>query len=99
MDDDSSSPSDGDAFETTFDGTPSNAIANSIAVIEDTPPTEMDIILWDYIDPDALDEILTCDGGRNEVLEIEFNADKYSVQVSNNGVLRLETIDDGEIKE
>lgn len=80
------------------DVTPSTAIVEAIAGIEDIDPADsqhdLGIRLYDHVDPTALDRIITGDDASSAVtidLTIE-NANRYSVRVRNTGRLVVETV-------
>lgn len=81
------------------DVAPSIAIVKAIAGIEDVDPadsqSELGFQLYDYVDPTALDRIISGDDG-NETATIDFridNANQYSVHVQGSGRLVVEKND------
>lgn len=62
-------------------------IIRSIAAIENIDPTELDIRLYDYVDPEALDQLIEHEGtGRTE---ITFAVRGYYVHVHDTGEITV----------
>lgn len=63
---------------------PSIAIIDAIATLENVDPvglsSTLDTTLFDYVDPDALDTLVTDDGN----ILISFTIDEYTVQIDEN---------------
>lgn len=57
----------------------STTVVTAIAAAEDVDPTELDVTLYDVIDPDALDALFEQPG--NEDLVVEFGVGEYTVTV------------------
>lgn len=66
----------------------SAAIIKAIAVLEDVDVThtrtELGLVLYDHVDPEALN-ILAGDGTGDGSLCIEFEIDQYQVEIENDG--------------
>lgn len=91
----SDSPTEPIQVEHRYDATipPSIAIVRSIAAIEDVDPVDsprdLGITLFEQIDPEALDRLLTDDGGGGAVtvdLTLQ-NGHRYTVHVEDTGRL------------
>lgn len=63
------------------------AVIQAVAAYRDVEPTEMDDILCDYVDPDALDALIR-DGGTGPVT-LAIQMDDQLVVLSNEGYLEV----------
>lgn len=68
---------------------PSIAIVESIAAIEGSDPTDLEFVLYDFVDPDALDRLLL--GATGGDLSVELRVGHYLVTVRADGSLQLRT--------
>ncbi|MDG5762126.1 hypothetical protein QA600_22695 [Natronococcus sp. A-GB1] len=62
---------------------PSTVVVNAIAVLENVEPCDLSSPLNDYINPDALDEVVS---GDSRVV-VSFVVDGYRVRVDGDGVV------------
>ena len=68
---------------------PSEAVVERVANCEGVDPTELSL-LYDAIDPDALDSLVSSSLQRGSGLEIEFTYHGYRVTVTGEGVVHLD---------
>lgn len=70
---------------------------SALAAIEDTSPTEVDFVLHEQVDPDALDALLADDDADDEEsrkdVTAEFSIDEYFVLARSDGTLTATTHD------
>lgn len=90
-------PETTDSFDATHewnrDGRPpSIAVVEAIAAMDGIDPTELDVVLYDYLDPDALDRLFRSQTGGD--LEVEFRVRDLLVTIRADGSLGIRTIDD-----
>ncbi|WP_114578393.1 HalOD1 output domain-containing protein [Saliphagus sp. LR7] len=74
-----------DTVRTSFDPSttpPSVALAEAIAAIENVPITDLNQQLHDYIDTEALDELMD----RSKEASVRFSIDQYDVRVNGDSV-------------
>ena len=71
------------------DTSPSLAVVEAIADLAGVEPTaladEAGIVLYEYVDPGALDALVT--GGRDAAVGVSFTVDSYEVFVNETGVV------------
>ncbi|AXR82451.1 hypothetical protein AArcMg_2459 [Natrarchaeobaculum sulfurireducens] len=76
-----------------MDSKPSIAIAKGIAILENVNPqalaTARDIKLYDYVDPDALDKLVTSD----EDVSVYFFVEDYRIEITESKLV-VETVQD-----
>ena len=75
-------PMGGESVRTQYDWSdtdPSTAIVKTLAEIEGTPPQELDIVLFDHIDPDALDSLFPAKNG--SAIEFRCQIEQYHVDI------------------
>lgn len=85
---------DGGGFHWNEDGqSPSAAIIDAVAELEDTSPLELDA-LNDTIDAEALDEFLCRDDDTEVVVEFRYGG--YWLTVYSDGEIRIRDADDPE---
>lgn len=66
---------------------PSIAVIEAIAAIKGIDPMDMDSTLYDYIDPDALNQLfLSNDLGD---IEVDFTIDQYTLTVRRDGGIEI----------
>ncbi|WP_436344762.1 HalOD1 output domain-containing protein [Natronorubrum sp. FCH18a] len=63
------------------------AIIRSIAAIENVDPTELEITLYDYVNPEALDQLIEHEGTGST--EITFTVRGYYVHVHDTGEITV----------
>lgn len=68
---------------------PSEAVVERIANREGVDPLEL-TPLYEAVDPDALDSLVTPDGGSASGLRIEFSYHGYELRVTGEGVIHIE---------
>lgn len=61
---------------------PSTAVVTAIADLENTAPETMDIVLFDYIDPEGLDTLVPAKNGSD--LGVKFRIGDYDVKIEGN---------------
>lgn len=89
-------------FETDYEERPpSIAVVAALAAIEDSRPAEVDFVLHERVDPDALDALMADDNDADDGesrgdVTAEFSIDKYGVLVRSNGTLTVTTRDNPE---
>jgi len=65
---------------------PSRAVIETVAAHQGVEPTDLEVPLFEAIDPDALDELLGADGREYAPpIEVEFTYDGYHVTVGSDG--------------
>lgn len=57
---------------------PSIAVVEAIAAIENVSPTDLSMRLYDYINPNSLDELVDSESG----VSVTFSVDQYQIQVN-----------------
>lgn len=67
------------AYEPTTDEPVSAAVVRALAAATDTDPTDVDLRLYDAVDPDALDALYP--SGRRADLEVTFTLGEFEVTV------------------
>ena len=80
-------PSDigGEIFQEQYDWSterPSGAVIEAISEVENTDPIELPVILYEYIDPEALDALVTTDSN----VSVSFTVGEYRVHIEGNRV-------------
>lgn len=60
---------------------PSTAIITTISDLEETAPETMDLVLFDYIDPEGLDTLVS--GYDDDDLSVQFRIDGYDIKIVN----------------
>lgn len=75
-----------DEWTTVYDpeNPPSLTIIETIADHEDVDPTELDLILYDYVHPDALDTVV-----ESEEVEVMVSIEQYEIQVVDADVIKI----------
>lgn len=89
-------PTDGTALATSecLTQPPCVAIAKALADAEGVSPLELDIVLHDHVNTDALDNLLTPDPRNpptDAPLTVELSLLDYDVTVTNDGSVRVES--------
>lgn len=87
--------------ETNYeDRSPSIAVVAALAALEDTPTIEVDFVLHEHIDPDAMDMLMAAEAAGDDEeqgdVTAEFSIGEYTVLVRNDGTLKITTHDDAE---
>jgi hypothetical protein len=67
------------------DGPVSEAIVKALAAVENVEPTDLDVRLYDSVDPEALDRLYETAAERSERLEVSFTIGGYVVVVTGVG--------------
>lgn len=69
---------------------PSIAVVEEIAALRDVEPTDLDIVLYDSVDPEALDRLFL----EQQTIDMEatLDLDDYRVIVRSNGTLSIRGI-------
>lgn len=62
---------------------PSEAIVDAITELCRTEPADVDLVLYDYVDPDALDALLTRPDASD--LRVEFSAKEFDISLQGDG--------------
>lgn len=77
-----------DEFQTveTDNQNASQVVIDTIAALEDTPPTELTPPLYDIVDPDALDNMFA---GKASLGKVVFNYNSYEVNVNADGYVAV----------
>lgn len=60
----------------------STAVIKALSQVEDVEPTDLDFVLYDYIDPDLLDALAT--DGRGD-WEFDFAVESHMVTIDSDG--------------
>lgn len=81
---------DASVHRTWFDGEESTSITygvvEAIATLDNTTPTEIDLMLYDAIDPDALNALYRrAQKPGGEPWKIEFGIEQYEISVRSDG--------------
>lgn len=58
---------------------PSTAIVSTLAELEGTSPDDLDFVLYDHVDPDALDELVP--GKNGSTVEFRFRIEDFRVDI------------------
>lgn len=66
---------------------PTSAVVDAIAQLADLDPDELDFVLYDYVNPDALDDLLARQPRQNGGVEVEFVVSGFEVTVRNDGTV------------
>jgi translation initiation factor 2B subunit (eIF-2B alpha/beta/delta family) len=69
--------------KTHFNDSPSVAVIETVAKLEDSDELDITTPLYDYINPDALDRLLT----ENPAASVSFEYDSYQVVVEGTGTV------------
>ena len=70
------------------DRPPSIAVIEAVAAIRGLEPLDLDITLYDFVDPDALDRLFLEQKGGD--LEVELHLDGFLVTIRSDGHLSIE---------
>jgi hypothetical protein len=62
---------------------PSTRLLQAVAVVDDCPPAELDPLLYDVVDPDALDRLFT---RSTTPIQIEFDYAGHNIQMTSRRV-------------
>lgn len=80
-----------DSNQRPFDRLPSHAVVEAVAVREGLDIFELDVPLFDSIDPDALDSLLGARGNREgSSVRVQFRYYGYDVTATSTGDVRLQ---------
>ena len=61
---------------------PSSAVIKAISAIENTDPIDLPVTLYEHIDPEALDALVTTDSN----VSVSFTVGEYQVHIEGNRV-------------
>ncbi|WP_224450510.1 HalOD1 output domain-containing protein [Haloprofundus salilacus] len=75
--------------------TPSQAVVERIAALEETDQAELDP-LYETIDPEALDTLVETTERSNSSLQIQFTYNDYEVTVTSDGIVSVDENADSE---
>jgi len=82
-----------DVYEPMTGETVSNTVVRALADSKDVEPTELDVCLYDVVDPDALDRL--CESADGSHCRIGFTYDDRRVVVDGSGTVHVTTDRDG----
>lgn len=71
-------------------GTLSVAVAEALAAARGIEPIDLDITLYDYLDPEALDRMYERCDGDGTTWRLEFAADRHHVIVRSDGLVAVD---------
>lgn len=73
--------------ETHFSGPITNAVVTAVADAKDVDPSELDLVLHEYIDVDALESLSTHE---DSSWTLAFELPEHTVTVTNDGVILVD---------
>ncbi|WP_458189926.1 HalOD1 output domain-containing protein [Haladaptatus sp. NG-WS-4] len=71
------------------DTPPSECVAAALAEVVGRPPTRLELRLYDYVEPDALDALLTDETADQSGVSITFSIGRYRVRIAGDGTLTV----------
>lgn len=90
---------EGMGYQSGFGGSrrpPSTAVVEAVLELEGKEPEEI-TALYEVLDPDALDALFEDRGGRGESIRVSFTYEGYSVEVRDDGRVRVRPDDSREL--